>query len=55
MKKLILASLLALVSPLFLSCERQNWEETKMFHDVPKKGGHGDAGETEKAYEKKHP
>ena len=39
MKKLILLSSLAMLFPLFTACERQDWNDTKMLHDVPKKGG----------------
>lgn len=41
MKKFCLLTLVVAFSPLFTACERQNWEETKMFHDVPKKAPHG--------------
>ncbi|MBP7948680.1 MAG: hypothetical protein KA004_03420 [Verrucomicrobiales bacterium] len=37
MKKLPLFCLIAAVLPLFQACERQDWKETKMFHDVPKR------------------
>lgn len=35
MRKFALA--IALCLPLLPACEQQKWEETKMFHDVPKK------------------
>jgi hypothetical protein len=41
--KLLLAFAISIL--IFPACERQDWKETKMFHDVPKRGGHEKAAE----------
>lgn len=38
MKKILSLLAVTVFTMLFQACEKQNWEETKMFHDVPKRG-----------------
>lgn len=37
MKKSLILIAIAISSVVFPACERQDWSETKMFHDVPKR------------------
>jgi hypothetical protein len=37
MKKTLLLTSIATFTMLFQACEKQEWKETKMFHDVPKR------------------
>jgi hypothetical protein len=37
MKKTIILTSIAAFTMLFQACEKQDWKETKMFHDVPKR------------------
>lgn len=39
MKKTLTLTAVAAFTMLFQACEKQDWKETKMFHDVPKRAG----------------
>ena len=39
MKPLLSLALIIFATALFPACEKQDWKETKMFHDVPKRSG----------------
>lgn len=49
MKPLTTLLTLIVATALFPACEKQDYKETKMFHDVPKRAGDKEAAATTEA------